>query len=104
LDDNNVTVGELQILAHDVLDLKEFKETINVDTDSDEEPSSKRRREEGPAFGGTLLLGSFDHRTSSPEVPPSSQITTFPEKVCSKCTYVNSSEQTACDMCESALD
>ncbi len=57
LEDNEVTVADLSILANDVLDLREESEVHDLDSDIEVSPPTKRKREEGGGFGGTLLGG-----------------------------------------------
>lgn len=103
LEDNAATVAALQFLANDVVDLREAEEVLDSDSDSDERPVTKRRREEGPAFGGTLLGNSDYSWSSSPEdtagPPPSS----VQEKACLACTYSNGLEALSCEICDTVF-
>ncbi|GLB34824.1 putative cysteine proteinase [Lyophyllum shimeji] len=70
LTDNAATVEDLQILAHDILDLQQENEVHELGTDSDEE---RRPREEERGFGGTVLGGSRSERQAS-SPPPASKL------------------------------
>lgn len=117
--DNEATVATLGVLSNDIFDLREVKEDEELLNDSDtDRPPTKRRREEGRAFGGTLLAGDF---SSDREVPEDSMTDLGSERgssvgvqdlhgttaggaiACSACTYVNSAEMGACEMCETPL-
>jgi len=92
LDDNTATVASLQILANDIIDLKEENEIHEI-SDSEDVPKSKRRDEGG--FGGTLL-GRTEGRSSSPPKPVEAPT----EKACDACTFSNPVDLRACGMCE----
>lgn len=118
LTDNSETVNSLGILANETLDLKEDKEVINLDSDVDVDsqgPPTKKRREEGRAFGGTVLSGDVK-RTVKPDVngvddeqvtakpsSPEATTTTLTEKHCPMCTFINPLDVPCCIMCESQL-
>ncbi|KAF9820152.1 hypothetical protein IEO21_01585 [Rhodonia placenta] len=55
LEDSSATVLSLGILANDFLDLREQTEDIDLLSDTDNERDKRKRRKEGPGFGGTLL-------------------------------------------------
>ncbi|KAF8969843.1 hypothetical protein BDZ97DRAFT_1956803 [Flammula alnicola] len=100
LDDNAATVGSLQLLANDVVYLREAEEIHEIhDSDSEEGPLSKRRREEGLGFGGTLLGNVDSSWSSSPEPPPSSSLP-IAEKPCLACTFSNAPQALSCEMCD----
>lgn len=118
--DNQATVATLGVLSNDIFDLREVKEDEDLLNDSDtDRPPTKRRREEGRAFGGTLLAGDF---SSDREVPEDTATDLGSERgssagpqdqhdsstggggiACSACTYVNPAEVGACEMCETPL-
>ncbi|KAF9052908.1 cysteine proteinase [Panaeolus papilionaceus] len=106
LEDNEATVASLNILANDILDLREAEEVLEIDTDSDETPAPKRRREKGQGFGGTLLgsgvleptcSGATDNRIECDDEPKI-------EKACPVCTFANVASAVACEMCNSAME
>ena len=103
LEDNSATVAALQVLANDVLDLREAEEVLDINSDSDERPAIKRRREEGPAFGGTLLGNSDSAWSSSPEDTPGTPGPPYPgvqEKACLACTFSNPVRALSCEICD----
>jgi ubiquitin carboxyl-terminal hydrolase 48 len=100
LEDNSATVAGLQFLADDVLDLREAEEVLDINSDSDERPAIKRRREEGPAFGGTLLGNSDSAWSSSPEDTPGPPYADVQEKACLACTFSNSVKALSCEICD----
>ncbi|KDR73501.1 hypothetical protein GALMADRAFT_72029 [Galerina marginata CBS 339.88] len=102
LEDNTATVATLQLLVNDVLDLREVDEILEIDSDSDERPPSKRRRE-GPAFGGTLLGATDSPWSSSPERTPAPMHTNAEEKPCIVCTYSNRFDAVCCEMCDAVF-
>lgn len=106
MEDNEATVASLNILANDILDLREAEEVLEIDTDSDETPAPKRRREKGQGFGGTLLRsgvleptcsGATDNRIERDDEPKI-------EKACPVCTFANVASAVACEMCNSAME
>ncbi|KAJ7724461.1 hypothetical protein DFH07DRAFT_854832 [Mycena maculata] len=97
LDDNTATVASLQILANDIIDLKEENEIHEVSDSEDAPPKSKRRRDEGGGFHGTLL-GRTEGRSSSPPKPAEPPAPT--EKACEACTFSNPVDILVCDMCD----
>lgn len=98
MEDNSATVATLQLLANDVIDLREVEEVIEIDSDSDSRPVNKRRREEGQGFGGTLLGTTDSSWSSSPEqVPP---LGSGSEKPCLACTFSNTFDAVACQICD----
>ncbi|GJJ12668.1 hypothetical protein Clacol_006912 [Clathrus columnatus] len=118
LTDGSETVASLGILANETLDLKEEKEVIDMDSDVDidSQRSPKKRREEGRAFGGTVLSGDVkrtlpataakpetnDTDNKVDDVKPSSPETTD-EKHCPMCTFINPPDVIRCTICESDL-
>lgn len=115
--DNEATVATLGVLSNDVFDLREVKEDVDLLDDSDtDRPPAKRRREEGRAFGGTLLAGDF---SSDREIPDDTGTEAGSERgssvgfqdergvgeeiACSICTFKNPSEAVACQMCGTSL-
>ncbi|KAJ7097738.1 cysteine proteinase [Mycena belliarum] len=96
LDDNTATVAFLQIHANGIIDLKEVNEVHEI-SDSEEVPTSKKRRDEG-GFGGTLL-GRTDGRSSSPPKPVEAPT----EKACRTCTFSNPVGLLACGMCNNTV-
>ena len=65
MEDNDATLGSLNILANDTMDLREDSEDIDMLGSGSER--GMRRHEEGEGFGGTLL-GSSNHPSSSPQI------------------------------------
>ncbi|KAL0946674.1 hypothetical protein HGRIS_012863 [Hohenbuehelia grisea] len=92
LDDNAVDVATLGILANDILDLREENEVHDLDSDFDDVPASKKPRDEGAGFGGTLL-GSSQPSSSREDTP-------MAEKPCPQCTFANETDASACLICE----
>jgi ubiquitin carboxyl-terminal hydrolase 48 len=93
-------VATLQLLANDVIDLREDEEVIEIDSDSDSKPISKRRREEGQGFGGTLLGTTDSSWSSSPEQTPVPAVGSGSEKACLACTFSNTFDAVACQICD----
>ncbi|KAF9526995.1 cysteine proteinase [Crepidotus variabilis] len=99
LNDNTATIESLNVFANDIIDLKEAEEVLDITSDSDE-PPTKRKKEEGSGFGGTLL-GSVDvNWSSSPEQTPQP---VDKEKACSACTFSNTFDASACQICDTIL-
>ncbi|CAA7271556.1 unnamed protein product [Cyclocybe aegerita] len=96
LEDNSATVEELGLFANDILDLREV---VEINSDSDETPANKRRREEGPGFGGTLLGNADSCWSSSPEQTPAPHFSNQ-EKACRACTFSNTFDALSCQMCD----
>lgn len=94
--DNEATVGHLQFLAGDILDLQEANEVIEIDSDSDDPPARKKRREEGQGFNGTLLSGMPSSREDTPILIPLG-------KVCSACTFSNTVDALSCTVCDTVF-
>ena len=112
--DNEATVATLGVLSNDIFDLREVKEDVDLldDSDTDRPPAAKKRRDEGRAFGGTLLSGDFSSDREIPEDTASERGSSvgvqdeqsFGEEIsCPACTYKNSAEAIVCQMCETAL-
>ncbi|KAI0664864.1 cysteine proteinase [Cubamyces menziesii] len=102
LDDSSATMLSLGILSNDTLDLKEENEDIDLLSDTDVEiDGPRKKRVEGQAFGGTLLLGGGS--SFGPSVPPSSSPDTGGPVACPACTYENTPGDVACAMCETSL-
>ncbi|KAF8798163.1 cysteine proteinase [Phlegmacium glaucopus] len=100
LEDNSATVATLQLLANDVIDLREADEVIEIDSDSDSRPINKRRREEGQGFWGTLLGNTDSSWSSSPEQTPVPPLGSESEKPCLVCTFSNTFDAVACQICD----
>ncbi|KAJ3510286.1 hypothetical protein NLJ89_g4765 [Agrocybe chaxingu] len=98
LEDNSVTVEALGLFANDTLDLREVEEVVEINSDSDEIPANKRRRE-GPGFGGTLLGNADSCWSSSPEQTPAPHFSNR-EKACRACTFSNTLDALSCQMCD----
>lgn len=121
LTDGSETVDSLGILANETLDLTEDKEVINLDSDVDVDSQRppKKRREEGRAFGGTVLSGDVKRTTTTTSVKSdtnndvnanervdaqhSSPEAMMDEQHCPMCTFINPLDVTHCTMCESKL-
>jgi len=89
-------VGHLQFLAGDILDLQEANEVIEIDSDPDDPPARKKRREEGQGFHGTLLSGMPSSREDTPILIPLG-------KVCSACTFSNAIDALSCTVCDTVF-
>ena len=97
------TMASLGILANDILDLWEEKE--NDDTlNSDAEHYSRESREEGQAFGGTILSGNTKAAKTSSEGDrySSPEVVSIPNQ-CPVCTFINLDDLTICSMCGSKI-
>ena len=94
-------MATLQLLANDVIDLREVEEVLEIDSDSDSKPINKKRRDEGRGFGGTLL-GARDSSpwSSSPEQTPLPSLASGVEKPCLACTFSNTFDAVACQICD----
>jgi len=115
LTDSSETVGFLAILAHDTLDLRVEKEGV-LDSDAEEttEQHPRRRRQqqprdEGRAFGGTVLSGGGVRKASVPASDgdrESSPDAVVVPRHCPVCTFINPDDHTTatCAMCGSPLD
>ena len=104
LEDSSATVATLKLLANDVIDLREAEEAIEIDSDSDSKPSNKRRREEGQGFGGTLLGTTDSSWSSSPEQTPATPSGPASEKPCLACTFSNTFDAVACQVCDTIFE
>ncbi|PPQ64679.1 hypothetical protein CVT26_002769 [Gymnopilus dilepis] len=91
LEDNSVTVASLELLANDVLDLREVDEILDITSDTDERPTKRQR--EGRGFVGTLLGSTDSPYSSSPEE------TSSDGKSCLTCTFSNKPEAESCEIC-----
>ncbi|KAJ8496755.1 hypothetical protein ONZ45_g12333 [Pleurotus djamor] len=96
LHENTATAELLGLLANDILDLREENEVHDVDSDIEVEPPTKRQREEGGGFGGTLLASS--QPSSSRETSPTQAQPLG--KACPQCTFVNTGDAGLCEMCD----
>lgn len=109
LEDNARDAASLDILANDILYLREALENDANATDSDNGPVKKKRIAEGKAFVGTLLGGSSPPISRSPtevmemEVDTQSSSSIVMRPICTSCTFVNVPQASACDMCDQAL-
>ena len=97
-------MATLRILANDVIDLREVEEVIDLDSDSDSKPINKKRREEGRGFGGTLLGGRDSSWSSSPEQTPLPPVALGSEKPCLACTFSNTFDAVACQICDTFFE
>lgn len=93
--ENSATIASLQILANDVLDLRE-----ELETSGSEDAPRKKRREEGSGFGGTLLSGNPVAALEQPVLAPEAIVQDPAEKPCPVCTFSNSFESVACTVCD----
>jgi hypothetical protein len=108
--DNEPTLGELGVLAHDVLELREVREDEELLNASDNETSQssrrKAQRDEGRGFGGTLLGGGGGNVTESTLADSASERYASPfdlednYKACNVCTLRNSLMAAVCAACE----
>ena len=106
LQDNNVTVATLGILANDILDLREEKEDGDLLDDSDADGPGARRRDEGPGFRGTLLFGEQMSDSAIPYEDSMSERTSTPmdvDKSCPACTFNNPANVSTCAICLTPL-
>lgn len=114
--DNEATVASLGFLSNDIIDLREVKEDVDLLDESDtDRPPTKKRREEGRAFGGTLLSGDFSSDRDLPDDTASEGGSERGSSVgldevgaregisCPACTYRNPVGAAACEMCETPL-
>jgi len=108
LTDNSAMAVSLGIMANDTLDLREEKENddaFNSDTELD---TGRERRDEGRAFGGTVLGGYSRKPTTSgdeegTERQSSPEVIQIPNS-CPACTFINSDGLSFCTICDSPLD
>lgn len=100
--DNAASLGSLGVLSHDVLDLKEDSEDIDLLGGSGSE-REQVGREEGRGFGGTLL--GYSSSSSPPQTPPqpTDDIPSSTGISCPACTFDNSPDAFACAICETLL-
>lgn len=107
LEDSSETVERLQIMERETLYLKEIEEdAIVLDSDGDEVSKPAKKRDEGNAFRGTLLSGSFPIRSSTTPDDSESQRNSDSAptvKTCLTCTYDNELDSTECLMCDHPL-
>ena len=91
----------------DILYLKEVEEdAIVLDSDGDEVSKPIKKRDEGNAFRGTLLSGSFPVGTSTTSDDGQSQRSSdaLPAvKSCLACTFDNDPDSLECSMCSHPL-
>lgn len=108
MQDNEVTVEDLQIYANEVLVLREENEAHGSDSDFEGQPSKKQRREEERGFGGTVLSGTVSGQESSQCEDSSQNQNSSPNlqgamptgKVCTACTFLNAYDAVACQVCD----
>ncbi|CAL1704590.1 unnamed protein product [Somion occarium] len=96
VDDNSAEIVALGVLSNDVLYLKEDSEDVDMLDTDDDNVGRKPRDDEGRGFGGTLL-GGEPHKEPEPK----------PEAIakrCSACTFDNSLNATACEICSTPLE
>lgn len=96
MDDNSAEIVALGVLSNDVLYLKEDSEDVDMLDTDDDNVGRKPRDDEGRGFGGTLL-GGEPHKEPEPK----------PEAIakrCSACTFDNSLNATACEICSTPLE
>lgn len=93
-------MATLQLLANDVIDVREVEEVIEIDSDCDLRPINKKRREEGQGFGGTLLGTTDSSWSNSPEQTPVPPLGSGGEKPCLVCTFSNTFDAVACQICD----
>jgi hypothetical protein len=108
LEDSSATIKSLGILANDLLELRQEKEDEErLHSDVDEDRATPRRKEEGRAFGGTLLGTDSPNRVMnghSSGIEVSEPIPFRADKRhCHTCTYSNPSSSQACEMCGTLL-
>ncbi|KAJ3544080.1 hypothetical protein NMY22_g2917 [Coprinellus aureogranulatus] len=107
LEDNEATAKSLDLLANDVLELRQMTEEIDVDGLSDSETGRNKPRDEGRGFNGTVLGGGGWTTDSS---MPSSRATSpdhamhIDEKACQACTFANASHAVSCVICDTILE
>jgi ubiquitin carboxyl-terminal hydrolase 48 len=102
-----VTVEDLQVFANETLDLREANEIHELDSDLDEQPAKKRRRETERGFGGTLLSGGVSDQeesgrnrsSDSREDTPHGFSSVSSERACTACTLLNAYDAVACKVC-----
>ncbi|KXN92215.1 Ubiquitin carboxyl-terminal hydrolase 48 [Leucoagaricus sp. SymC.cos] len=107
LQNNEVTVEELQMFANETLYLREESEVNELDSDSDEKPTKRQKREAERGFGGTLLSGGggdFEsgqcQKSNSREDTPHGFSQMSSEKVCAVCTLLNAYDAVVCKVCD----
>lgn len=107
LDDNEATAESLDILAHDVLELHQITEEIDVDGMSDSETGCKKPRDEGRGFSGTVLGGGgWTTDSSMPSSRAASPDATMlvDEKSCKACTFSNTLDAVSCAICDTNFE
>ena len=100
---NSETVASLGIMANDTLELIEEKEKGVLVSDGEEAATGRKPRNEGRAFGGTVL-GGVARKITANEQRTTSEETVGKERHCPACTFINSDDATVCKICESNLD
>lgn len=107
LQDNEVTMEDLQVFANEILDLREANEVHEIDSDLDDQPVKKRKRELERGFDGTLLSGGVgDHEPGRYQSSDSHEDTPYgfspasSEKVCAACTLLNAYDAIVCKVCD----
>lgn len=107
LEDNEATAESLDILAHDVLELHQITEEIDIDGVSDSETGRRKPRDEGRGFSGTVLGGAgwtTDSSMSSSRAGSPDAIMLVDEKSCKACTFRNTSDAVFCAICDTVFE
>ncbi|TDL21582.1 cysteine proteinase [Rickenella mellea] len=112
LEGNTTTVADAEILANDVLYLKAIEEDDELLLTSDnDELRSRKKRNEGRAFGGTLLGGGtadpspmeVDVAVDDTASETPSEHPTVTMRTCTTCTFENLPGALNCEMCDFSL-
>ncbi|XP_006457981.1 hypothetical protein AGABI2DRAFT_115001 [Agaricus bisporus var. bisporus H97] len=107
LENNDVTLEDLQIFANDIMDLREESEVHEIDSDFEERPVKKQRREAERGFEGTVLSGGINESDlgknlclNSTDDPSGDLSQVLDEKTCAVCTLLNALDAAACKICD----
>jgi ubiquitin carboxyl-terminal hydrolase 48 len=95
------------MFANEMMDLREENEVHNIDSDFEERPVKKLRREAERGFEGTVLSGGIDEPELSKNLclkshdgPSGDHPQVLNEKICAVCTLLNALDAAACKICD----
>jgi ubiquitin carboxyl-terminal hydrolase 48 len=107
------TVVDIGLQRKDYVFLREVVDTIELFSDDECYKQTKRKRNEGDGFGGTLLSGILrdnssrtsraDSENEVDELKAEDGVEESAPRTCSRCTYVNGPEFFCCEMCQVPL-
>lgn len=110
LDDNSRALASLEIFPNEIFTMRKLDEdAIVIDSDLDEPVKTKKKREEGDAFKGTLLSGNSDEAELDAEGKQkdeddwNSHLFYPTMKECPACHFENDEKNVTCCSCDEAF-